>query len=59
MINFYHNFVSAEAKVLRPLTDLLKKSPKATMAVKWTWEMEKPFISDTTALCKLPFSVGS
>jgi hypothetical protein len=41
--NFYCCFVTAAAKILRPLTDSLKGGLKANAAVMWTPEMEKAF----------------
>ncbi len=52
VVNFYHRFVPATAKILRPLTDLLKGGLKATTAVAWTPEMEKAFADAKAALCK-------
>ncbi len=48
VVNFYHYFVPAAAKILQPLTDLLKGGLKATVVVEWTSEMEKAF-SDAKA----------
>jgi hypothetical protein len=44
--------VPAAAKILQPLTDLLKGGLKATAAVAWTPEMEKAFADAKAALCK-------
>jgi hypothetical protein len=52
VVNFYRRFVPAAAKILRPLTDLLKGSLKATAAVAWTPEMEKAFADAKATLCK-------
>ncbi len=34
VFNFYRRFVPAVAKILRPLTDSTRGSPKATVAVE-------------------------
>jgi transposase InsO family protein len=52
VVNFYRRFVPAAAKLLRPLTDSLKGSPKPTAAVEWTAELEKAFASAKSALCQ-------
>ena len=36
VFNFYRRFVPAAARILRPLTDSTRGSPKATAAVEWT-----------------------
>jgi hypothetical protein len=43
VVNFYRRFVPAAVKILRPVTDSLKGSPKAATPVDWTGEMEKAF----------------
>ena len=39
MINFYRRFIPAAAKLLAPLTDVLKGGPSGTTQVEWTAEM--------------------
>ncbi len=48
VVNFYHRFVPAAAKILRPLMDSLKGGLKATSAP----EMEKAFADPKAALFK-------
>ncbi len=36
IINFYRRFVPAAARILKPLTDQLKGSPKPAPAILWT-----------------------
>jgi hypothetical protein len=43
VFNFYRRFVPAAAKILQPLTDSTRGSPKATAAVEWTLPMEAAF----------------
>jgi hypothetical protein len=43
MFNFYRRFVPAAARILRPLTDSTRGSPKATAAVDWTPPMVAAF----------------
>ena len=52
VVNFYRRFVPAAAKILRPLTDSLRGSPKATAAVDWSADMERAFADAKAALCK-------
>jgi hypothetical protein len=49
VFNFYRRFVPA-AKILRPLTDSTRGSPKATAAVDWTPPMVAAFDAARTAL---------
>ena len=39
MINFYRRFIPAAAKLLSPLTDVLKGGPSGSTRVEWTPEM--------------------
>ncbi len=50
VFNFYRRFVPAAAKILLPLTDSTRDSPKATAAVEWTPPMEAAFNAARTAL---------
>jgi hypothetical protein len=50
VFNFYRRFVPAVAKILRPLTDSKRGSPKATAAVEWTPPMEAAFDAARTTL---------
>jgi hypothetical protein len=50
MFNFYRRFVPAAAKILWPLTDSRRGSPKATAAVDWTPPMVAAFDAARTAL---------
>jgi hypothetical protein len=50
VFNFYRRFVPAAAKILRPLTDLTRDSPKATATVDWTLQMVEAFDAARTAL---------
>jgi hypothetical protein len=50
VFNFYRRFVPAAAKMLRPLTDSTRGSPKATAAVDWTPPMVAAFDAARTAL---------
>jgi hypothetical protein len=50
VFNFYRRFVPAAAKILRPLTDSTRGSPKATAAVDWTPPMVAAFDAARTAL---------
>ena len=43
VFNFYRRFGPAAAKILRPLTDSTRGSPKAMSAVVWTPQMEAAF----------------
>jgi hypothetical protein len=43
VFNFYRRFVPAAVKILQPLTDSTRGSPKATAAVEWTLLMEAAF----------------
>jgi hypothetical protein len=52
VVNFYHRFVPAAAKILQPLTDSLKGGLKATAAVAWTPEMETVSADAKAGLCK-------
>ncbi len=36
VINFYRRFVPAAARILKPLTDQLKGSPRLAPAIPWT-----------------------
>ncbi len=36
VINFYRGFVPTAARILKPLTDQLKGSPKPAPAIPWT-----------------------
>jgi hypothetical protein len=64
VVNFYRRFVPAAAKILRPLTDSLKGSLKATSAVVWTPEKKRhlliPKLPCSRLLCWLTLNrVGS
>ncbi len=50
VFNFYRRFVPAAAKILRPLTDSTRGSPKSTAVVKWTPPMAAAFGTARTAL---------
>ncbi len=50
VFNFYRRFVSTAAKILRPLTNSTRGSPKATAVVEWTPPMEAAFEAARTAL---------
>jgi hypothetical protein len=50
VFNFYRWFVPAAAKILRPLTDSTRGSPKAMAAVEWTPPMAAAFDAARTAL---------
>jgi hypothetical protein len=50
VFNFYRRFVLVAVKILRPLTDSVRGSPKATGAVEWTPPMEVAFDAARTAL---------
>ncbi len=50
VFNFYRRFVPAAAKILRPLTDSTRSSPKAKAAVEWTPPMAVAFDATRTAL---------
>jgi len=50
VFNFYRRFVPAAARILRPLTDSTRGSPKATAAVDWTPPMVAAFDAARTAL---------
>ncbi len=47
LINFYRSFLTAEARTLQPLTDLLKGSPKVLL---WSSAADAAFIAAKTAL---------
>ncbi len=49
VFNFYRRFFQAAAKILRPLTDSTRGSPKATVAVDWTPPMAAAFDAARTA----------
>ena len=48
MVKFYRRFLPAAARVLRPLTDVLKGAPKGD--ITWTEEMKKAFEESKLAL---------
>jgi hypothetical protein len=50
VFNFYRRFMRAAAKILQPLTDSTRGSPKATAAVNWTQPMVAAFDAARTAL---------
>ncbi len=50
VFNFYRWFVPVAMKILRPLTDSVRGSPKAKAAVEWTPPMEAAFDAARTAL---------
>ncbi len=51
-INFYRRFVPAAARILKPLTDVLRGSPGPFTAVEWSEEMAAAFAAAKAALCK-------
>jgi hypothetical protein len=50
MLNFYRRFVGGAARLLRPLTEALKGSPKLTAALDWSAAMETSFEAAKAAL---------
>jgi hypothetical protein len=50
MLNFYRRFLGGAACLLRPLTDVLKGSPKPTAALVWSAAMEGAFETAKAAL---------
>jgi cleavage and polyadenylation specificity factor subunit 1 len=50
VFNVYRRFVPAAARILPPLTDSTRGSPKATVAVEWTSLMVTAFDAARTAL---------
>lgn len=50
MINFYRRFIPAAARILSPLSDLLKGSKKDSAPVKWTADAEDAFRESKRAL---------
>jgi hypothetical protein len=50
VFNFYRRFVPAAARILLPLTDSTRGSPKATAAVDWTLPMVAAFVAARTTL---------
>jgi hypothetical protein len=50
VFNCYRRLMPAAAKILRPLTDSTRGSPKATAAVDWTPLMVAAFDAARTAL---------
>jgi hypothetical protein len=50
VFNFYQRFVPAAAKILWPLTDFTRGSPKGTAALEWTPPKEAAFDAARTAL---------
>jgi len=50
VVNFYRRFIPAAARILKPLTDKLKGSPKPKAAVVWTADMETAFKTAKAAL---------
>ncbi len=51
-INFYRRFVHAAARILKPLTDVLRGSPGPSTALEWSEDMAPAFASVKAALCK-------
>ncbi len=51
-INFYHRFVPAAARILKPLTDVLCGSPGPSTALEWSEDMAAAFAAAKAALCK-------
>ncbi len=51
-INFYLRFVPSAARILKPLTDVLRGSPGPTTALEWSEDMEAAFAAAKAALCK-------
>jgi hypothetical protein len=51
--NFYHCFVPSAARILRPLTDILRGSPGPAIALEWSEEMPAAFLAEKAALCKM------
>jgi hypothetical protein len=54
VFNFYRRFVPAAAKILQPLTNSTRGSPRATAAVEWTLLMETAFDTARSALGAAP-----
>ncbi len=52
VINFYRRFVPAAARVLKPLTEALKGSPKPATVLDWTPEMDGAVHAAKAALSK-------
>ncbi len=50
VFNFYRRFMAAAAKILLPLSDSTRGSPKAAAAVDWTPPMVAAFDAARTAL---------
>ena len=50
MFNFYRRFIPAAARILRPLTEATKGSPKLTEEVSWDLQMEAAFEAAKSAL---------
>jgi hypothetical protein len=51
-INFYRRFVPAAARILKPLTDVLRGSPGPSTALEWSEDMVAAFAAAKAALCK-------
>jgi hypothetical protein len=50
LVNFYHRFVPAAAKILKPLMDVLRGGQKGAKPVPWTAEMRQSFKAAKTAV---------
>jgi transposase InsO family protein len=50
VVNFYRRFVPAAARILRPLTEALRGSPKPTAEVEWSPAMETAMTAAKKAL---------
>jgi hypothetical protein len=51
-VNFYPRFVPAAARILRPLTDMLRSSPGHAVILDWSGKMSAAFQDAKAALCK-------
>ena len=49
-INFYHRFIPAVAKILLPLTSVLKGGKKGSAVLEWLLPMEVAFFAIKVAL---------
>jgi hypothetical protein len=50
--NFYRSFVPVAARILRPLTDVLHRSPGPAFILGWSEEISAAFQAAKAALCK-------
>jgi hypothetical protein len=50
LINFYRRFIQSAAKLLLPLTAVLKGSPACSKRLQWTVEMHRAFTAAKTAV---------